>query len=67
MTAVKSGLMIIDQHRADIRIRYERYLAQLESTASEQSACIVSRGDSICSFRGSSLGEDPARVECNGI
>jgi DNA mismatch repair protein MutL len=28
MTAVKSGLMIIDQHRADIRIRYERYMAQ---------------------------------------
>ncbi|MBQ3631481.1 MAG: DNA mismatch repair endonuclease MutL [Prevotella sp.] len=27
MTAVKSGLMIIDQHRADIRIRYEHYLA----------------------------------------
>ena len=31
MTAVKSGLMIIDQHRADVRIRYERYLQQLES------------------------------------
>lgn len=31
MTAVKSGLMIIDQHRADIRIRYERYLGQLEN------------------------------------
>ena len=31
MTAVKSGLMIIDQYRADVRIRYERYLAQLES------------------------------------
>jgi len=30
MTAVKSGLMIIDQHRADIRIGYERYLHQLE-------------------------------------
>ncbi len=29
MTAVKSGLMIIDQQRADIRIRYERYMAQL--------------------------------------
>jgi DNA mismatch repair protein MutL len=29
MTAVKSGLMIIDQHRADIRIRYERYMQQL--------------------------------------
>ena len=28
LTAVKSGLMIIDQHRADVRIRYERYLAQ---------------------------------------
>ena len=31
MTAVKSGLMIIDQYRADVRIRYERYLTQLES------------------------------------
>ena len=34
MTAVKSGLMIIDQHRADIRIRYERYLAQLKARTS---------------------------------
>lgn len=31
MTAVKSGLMIIDQYRADVRVRYERYMAQLES------------------------------------
>ena len=30
MTAVKSGLMIIDQHRADLRIRYDRYMAQRE-------------------------------------
>ena len=29
MTAVKSGLMIIDQHRAHVRILYERYLEQL--------------------------------------
>lgn len=29
MTAVKSGLMIIDQHRAHVRILYERYLGQL--------------------------------------
>lgn len=28
MTAVKSGLMIIDQHRAHIRILYEQYLRQ---------------------------------------
>jgi DNA mismatch repair protein MutL len=28
MTAVKSGLMIIDQYRASVRIRFERYLAQ---------------------------------------
>lgn len=37
MTAVKSGLMIIDQQRADIRIRYEKYLEQLRShTANTQ-------------------------------
>ena len=37
MTAVKSGLMIIDQHRADLRIRYERCLAQLaQRTAATQ-------------------------------
>lgn len=37
MTAVKSGLMVIDQHRADLRIRYERYLAQCQSrTATTQ-------------------------------
>ena len=29
MTAVKSGLMIVDQHRADLRIRYERIMEQL--------------------------------------
>ena len=33
MTAVKSGLMIIDQHRADIRIRYDRYMAQSSRSA----------------------------------
>jgi len=31
MTAVKSGLMIIDQQRADIRIRFERYMEQLKN------------------------------------
>ena len=35
MTAVKSGLMIIDQHRADIRIRYDQYLAQLQTRSAE--------------------------------
>ena len=28
MTAVKSGLMLIDQHRASVRVLYERYLAK---------------------------------------
>jgi DNA mismatch repair protein MutL len=37
MTAVKSGLMIIDQHRADVRIRYERIMEQLrQQTVSTQ-------------------------------
>lgn len=29
MTAVKSGLMVIDQYRAHVRILYERYLSQI--------------------------------------
>ena len=37
MTAVKSGLMIIDQHRADMRILYERYMEQMTNhTANTQ-------------------------------
>ncbi len=32
MTAVKSGLMIIDQHRAHVRIMYEQYLQQLKAS-----------------------------------
>ncbi|MCH5309771.1 MAG: DNA mismatch repair endonuclease MutL [Prevotella sp.] len=31
MTAVKSGLMIIDQHRASLRILYDRYMEQMGS------------------------------------
>lgn len=37
MTAVKSGLMIIDQYRADVRILYDRYMEQMSShTANTQ-------------------------------
>lgn len=37
MTAVKSGLMIIDQYRADVRIRYEQYMEQFQKkTANTQ-------------------------------
>lgn len=37
MTAVKSGLMIIDQYRADVRVRYEQYMEQFQkNTASTQ-------------------------------
>ena len=37
MTAVKSGLMIIDQHRADMRILYDRYMEQMNNhTANTQ-------------------------------
>ena len=34
MTAVKSGLMIIDQHRAHVRILYEKYLSLLRDNKS---------------------------------
>lgn len=35
MTAVKSGLMIIDQHRAHVRVLYERYLEQIQQQTSQ--------------------------------
>ena len=35
MTAVKSGLMIIDQYRADVRILYDRYLEQMRSRSGQ--------------------------------
>ena len=31
-TSVKSGLMLIDQHRAHVRILFERYVRQMESS-----------------------------------
>lgn len=31
MTAVKSGLMVVDQHRAHVRVLYEDYLRRLSS------------------------------------
>lgn len=34
MAAVKSGLMIIDQHRAHVRVLYERYLEQIQQQTS---------------------------------
>ena len=34
MTAVKSGLMIIDQHRAHVRVLYEQYLEQIQQQTS---------------------------------
>lgn len=33
MTSVKSGLLIIDQHRAHIRVLYERFMKQLDKKA----------------------------------
>ena len=30
VTSVKSGLMLIDQHRAHVRVLYDRYMAQLQ-------------------------------------
>jgi len=35
MTAVKSGLMVIDQHRAHVRILYEQYLEHLKNHHAE--------------------------------
>ena len=33
LTAVRSGLMIVEQHRAHVRILYERYLKQMQSSS----------------------------------
>ena len=31
LTAVQSGLMIVDQHRAHVRVLYDKYMSQMES------------------------------------
>ena len=36
MTAVKSGLMIIDQHRASVRILYDRYQSQQHTAGTQK-------------------------------
>jgi DNA mismatch repair protein MutL len=36
MTAVKSGLMVIDQHRASVRILFDRYATSVASNASAE-------------------------------
>ncbi len=35
LTVVKSGLMIIDQHRAHVRVLYDRYRKQMESSTGQ--------------------------------
>src|SRR5574344_580136 len=41
MTAVKSGLMIVDQRRAHIRILYEKYLEQLSSHSGDSQRLLL--------------------------
>lgn len=43
MTAVKSGLMIIDQHRAHVRVLYERYLEQIQQQTSHSQKVLFRR------------------------
>lgn len=33
LTAVQSGLMIVDQHRAHVRVLYDKYMSQMESNS----------------------------------
>ena len=42
MTAVKSGLMIIDQHRAHIRVLYDRYRKQMEGSNGQSQGLLFS-------------------------
>ena len=49
LTSVKSGLMIIDQHRAHVRILFDRYLEQIQSRRGCHNACSFPR---YWSFRG---------------
>ena len=44
MTAVKSGLMIIDQYRAHVRIMYEKYLRQLEQKKGDPQKVLFPEG-----------------------
>ena len=58
MTAVKSGLMVIDQYRADVRIRYEQCLAQLQARSAETQQVLFPE---VVQFRDSS---EPPNSRC---
>ena len=51
MTAVKSGLMIINQHRAHVRILYEAYLRQLSEHKVHSQKVSLSRNGPILGLR----------------
>ena len=51
MTAVKSGLMIIDQHRAHIRVLYDRYRKQMEGSNGQSQGPLFSRNATVAAVR----------------
>ncbi len=60
MTAVKSGLMIIDQHRAHVRVLFEQYLRQLADRTFPFSESPLSRGGAVPDVREGNLRKDSA-------
>ena len=61
LTSVKSGLMLIDQHRAHVRVLFDRYMSSNSPKAGSISGGVISGIDSIASFRSCGVGKSVGR------
>ncbi|HBC37333.1 MAG TPA: DNA mismatch repair protein MutL, partial [Porphyromonadaceae bacterium] len=67
LTSVKSGLMIIDQHRSHVRILFEKYLSQITNRKGISQRVLFPERIELTSSEASSLSEIQEDMEALGF
>ena len=67
LTSVKSGLMIIDQHRAHLRILFDRYLDQIRRSKSASQRMLFPEMIELTAVEASALSEISEELEALGF